>query len=362
MDCPHVPDLAFGELAERSGAKPGRTGSRSAARWSLPIAATTIACTATATCRSDDPVARERELDTAEVVRILDEIAAAGCLYLTITGGEPLLRRDFSEIYTHAKSLGLLVSLMTNGTLITDRVADLLADYYPFAVAITLYGMTRETYERVSRDPGSYDRCLQGIDRLLARGIEPNLRTIPMVTNHEEVGAMKAFADARGLKFQFDPLLNPRKDGDAYDFSLRLRPEEIVEIDLLDGARLQRMKEYCEERSSLVFGRDLFHCGAGMISFSVNPYGRLGMCLMSSPSFPGYDLRSGTFEEGWNGLIAQQRSRKATRAFACESCENRLFCGWCPLWSDLENDDPESPVGYLCEVASHRAEVLGWGS
>lgn len=359
MDCPHVPDLAFGDLAGRLR--------REARSDRIPLSGLVEL---TYRCNSDcvhcycnlpagDAEARSRELSTVQVKAILDEIAGAGCLYLTVTGGEPLLRPDFADIYVHAKERGFLVSLMTNGTLITEEIADLLADYYPLAVAITLYGMTRETYERVSRVRGSFDRCLAGINRLIERGIKPNLRTIPMAASNGEVAEMRAFARERGLKFQFDSLLSPRKDGGVFDFAQRLSPREVAEIDLLDENRAESLRGLIEGQPAGPLNGGLFQCGAGATAFSISPHGELGMCAMSSPAFPGYDLLSGSFAEGWHHHIPRLRGRQVTRSFACVTCDKRAFCGWCPVWADLENGDPESRVAYLCQVAEQREAVLG---
>src|SRR6185503_239215 len=104
------------------------------------------------------------ELTLDEHRRILDQMAAAGCLWLLYTGGEILARRDFLDIYTHAKRNGFLITLFTNGTMITEKVADYLAEWRPFSVEITVYGRTRATYERLTGVPGSYDKCMRGID------------------------------------------------------------------------------------------------------------------------------------------------------------------------------------------------------
>ena len=123
-----------------------------------------LAC---AHCYNNLPVgdreALRRELSTDELRRIIDEIADAGCLWLLFTGGEIFARKDFLEIYTHAEQRGLLVSLFTNGTQVTPAIADYLAIWRPFAIEITLYGRTRETYERLTGVPGSFDRCMRGI-------------------------------------------------------------------------------------------------------------------------------------------------------------------------------------------------------
>jgi MoaA/NifB/PqqE/SkfB family radical SAM enzyme len=98
----------------------------------------------------NDQDAINKELSTEKVCDILDQIADAGCLWLLLTGGEPLVRRDFLEIYTYAKKKGFMISLFTNGTLLTEKMADYLAEYPPFILEITLYGVTKETYESIT--------------------------------------------------------------------------------------------------------------------------------------------------------------------------------------------------------------------
>src|SRR4051812_41298228 len=117
----------------------------------------------------DDSSARSLELTTDEHRRIVDEIVEMGCLWLLYSGGEIFARRDFLDIYKHAKRAGLLVTLFTNGVLVNERVADVLADWTPFAVEVTLYGRTRETYEALTGIPGSFDKCMRGIELMLER-------------------------------------------------------------------------------------------------------------------------------------------------------------------------------------------------
>ena len=90
----------------------------------------------------NDSEARSRELDYAEHCRLLDELADEGCLWLLYTGGEIFARRDFLDIYTYAKKKGFIITLFTNGTLVTERIADHLVAWRPFAIEITLYGLT----------------------------------------------------------------------------------------------------------------------------------------------------------------------------------------------------------------------------
>ena len=110
-----------------------------------------------------DMEAKQREMTKEEHFKMLDELVDMGCFWLLYTGGEIFARKDFLEIYTYAKKKGFLITLFTNGTIINEQIADYLVEWPPFAIEITLYGRTRETYEALTAVPGSYDRCLRGI-------------------------------------------------------------------------------------------------------------------------------------------------------------------------------------------------------
>ena len=114
---------------------------------------------------------RHPEMNTRQILSIIDEITEAGCLYLLMTGGEPLLRKDFPEIYSHAKRSGLVITIFTNGTLMTDRILDLFENLPPSVVEISLYGATASTYETITGTPGSYEKCLNAVRRLSERKI-----------------------------------------------------------------------------------------------------------------------------------------------------------------------------------------------
>jgi len=140
----------------------------------------------------------DTQLSLGEIKRILDQLTDAGCLWLLLTGGEPLLRRDFLDIYDYAKRKGLILTIFTNGTLVTPRIADFLAEWRPFKIEITLYGATQETYERVTGIPGSYTCCRRGIDLLLERNLPLSLKTIVMTLNHHELDEMKLLSTRLG--------------------------------------------------------------------------------------------------------------------------------------------------------------------
>jgi len=308
----------------------------------------------------NDVAARRAELSTDEHRRVIDEIAGLGCLWLLYSGGEIFARRDFFEIYEHAKRSGLLVTLFTNGILIDERMADRLADLPPFAIEITLYGNTRETYERLTRIPGSYDRCMRGIDLLLERKLPLALKTVAVSVNRHEVFDMKAFADNLGVEFKFDAMINPRIDCSSAPLAVRLSPEELVEMDLRDATRVAEWRRLAEDFQPIPVSqgetKSLYDCGGGVNSFAIDPYGNLTICVLSH--FDKFNLRDGSFAEGWDFLTNNIRAKKTTRPSKCTACSLKSVCGMCPANGELEHGDAEAPVDFLCHTAHLRAAAF----
>ncbi len=307
-----------------------------------------------------DAAARDRELTRDEHYRLLDELVEAGGMWLLYTGGEIFARRDFLDIYTRARQNGFLITLFTNGNLITPRVADHLAAYRPFAIEITLYGRTRETYERLTGIPGSFDKCMRGIDVLLERGLPLALKTVAVSINKHEVWDMQRFADDLGVEFKFDTAMNPRIDCSQSPLAVRLSPEEVVAFDLEDPKRMNEWEIFAEKNFKPANPPEredeLYHCGGGVTSFSIDPYGRMSICILSQQD--KYDLRTGTLREGWEGFLRNVRRKKITRPTKCTDCQLKTMCGMCPANGELENGDPEAPVDFLCRVAHLRAHAF----
>jgi radical SAM protein with 4Fe4S-binding SPASM domain len=306
-----------------------------------------------------DLEAKRGELTYDEHCRILDEMAEAGCLWLLYTGGEIFARKDFLDIYTYAKKKGFLISLFTNGTLISAEIADYLVEWRPFAIEITLYGRSKETYERLTGIPGSYDRCLRGIHLLLERRLPLKLKTVAVSINKHEIGEMKKFAEELGVGFKFDGMMNPRIDCSQSPLSVRLQPWELVKMDLEDPERVADWKKFAARFNHSTppeHGDEVYQCGGGINGFAIDPEGKMSICVLSQ--FDSYDLRRGSFREGWDHFLREVRRKKITRVTKCTACEIKSICGMCPANGELENGDPELPVDFLCHAAHLRARAL----
>ena len=310
-----------------------------------------------------DLPARNRELSKEEHFKLADDLADLGVFWLLYSGGEIFARKDFLEIYTYAKKKGFLITLFTNGTMINEKIADYLVEYPPFAIEITLYGRTKETYEALTGIPGSYERCLRGIEHLRQRKLPLKLKTVATTVNKHEVFAMKRFAEEDlGLPFKFDGLMNPRLDCSQSPLEVRLSPEDVVALDMYPERNRLEYRKLAEDGLSkpptLEGQENLYFCGGGMSAFAINPYGEMSICVLSQQET--YSIRDGSVKDGWEKFLLQVRGKKRLRPTKCMSCKIQSLCSMCPAQGELENGDPESPVEFQCEVAHLRAMSMGF--
>jgi radical SAM protein with 4Fe4S-binding SPASM domain len=321
-----------------------------------------------------DNAAQKKELTINQISRIADQAGALGSLWCLLSGGEPLLREDFAEIYLMLKKKGLLVSVFTNACLLTAEHIELFKKYPPRDIEVTVYGVTEETYERVTRRPGSYAAFSRGLNLLLKNKVKVRLKAMALRSNVGELAAIAAFCRQQTKDyFRFDPMLHLRFDGDAERnreiIAERLPPEEIVAIEQADEGRSEALKKNCEQ---LIFSEGdhrschhLFHCGAGNSSFTVSYDGFFRLC--SSLWHPDcvYDLKKGTLAEAWNKFVPRVRAlTSADHEFLekCFSCSIINLCLWCPAHAHLESGRLDAWSEYFCLVAHARALAIGKSS
>lgn len=292
------------------------------------------------------------EMDTATIFKILDEITAAGCLNLLLTGGDPLMRKDFIDIYQYAVKKGLLLRVFTNGTMITEEIVALFKKFPPVTIEITLYGATEQTYEKVTGIAGSYKRCLQGIEKLLAINVPLVLKTVVMTLNKHEFFAIEQLAKNLGTRFRYDCIIRPQLDGDKRPMRLRLLPEEVIAIDFATAERSNDWVRQDKEHANCSVLSKVYNCGAGRYSFHVDPYGNLMPCITAVRY--KYSLLTGSFQDGWDKFFPPILEQKVAANFKCGKCPNIFLCSFCPATFYLENGSEVEHSAYMCQIGHLR--------
>ena len=322
-----------------------------------------------------DKDAFAREMTTEQVAEILEQAAELGCLQVRFTGGEPLLRRDFEELYLFARRLGLKVLLFSNARRLGaerqgEKLVDLLARVPPLVpVEVTVYGMHRESYEAVSRAPGSFEQFRRGVDLLLERGIPFVVKGVVLPPNRAEIDEFEAWAATipamtavPGCALLLD-LRNRRDDPEKNRLieSMRLAPQDAVAVLARDETAYRRDKAEFAARFMRPLGDRLFGCGAGQ-GLSIDAYGRVQPCMGIRAPELTEDVRTMSLSAALERFATLREVRAANPDYLrrCAICFLHGFCEQCPAKSWAEHGTLDTPVEYLCQVAHEEARFLGW--
>ena len=319
----------------------------------------------------DDIAAKERELSTEKIKEILKEAAALGCLILRFTGGEPLLREDFEELYIFARRLGLKVLLFTNGTLISPNLAKLFARIPPLQrIEISVYGMTARSYEAISRISGSFEAAWRGIHLLLESKVPFVVKGALLPPNRDEIEEFESWTSTLPWMDKSPPYsmfynLRCRRDSKEKNRlikKLRLSPEKILEILTRKKEEyLKEMKDFCS-KFIIPSGENLFSCGAGVESGCVDAYGHFQLCIMLRHPDTIYDLKQGFFKDAvmtFFPKILKMKPKNPDYLACCARCFLKGLCEQCPAMAWMEHGTLDTPVEYLCEITHAQARYLG---
>jgi MoaA/NifB/PqqE/SkfB family radical SAM enzyme len=316
-----------------------------------------------------DSADRERELSVGEILGIVEAARRMGCRHWSISGGEPMIRADFAEIFASITDRAASYTLNTNGTLITPKIARLMKR--KGSKLIALYGATADVHDGVTRNPGSFEALTAGIAYLREEGAGFTVQIIPMRSNFHQFKAMVRLAESWSPSWRIGASwLYLAADGDPERNRLireeRLTPDEVAEVDPFVGWA-EGLDE--EERLSCrsAEGEGLYAaCVASRRDFHVDPFGGMSFCgFVVDPSLRT-DLRRMDFRKAWEDeLPAMARKIKPDGAarLSCAACDLREDCPWCPVFAYLEHGDHAARVEYLCGIArAQRSRREAWAA
>ncbi len=300
---------------------------------------------------------KDEELNTSQWKKIFDEIKREGCIYLTFTGGDPLVREDFLELYSYAKKRCFIITIFTNGQALNGKILSYLARSLPFSIELTLNGITKETYESITQVKKSFFRIMENIKKIKEKKLPLVLKSNCLKQNKDEIAKIKVFADSFLGKrrdkyhFKYGPMVYPRLNQDKIPTDFRLSFKELLDLRKQDtDIWQQHQKGLNADFPDL--GRDksfLYRCTAWREQFFINPYGRLKFCNFSEKF--SVDLKTTAFKEGFYKIFPKLLNEKFKTNSKCKACRLRPLCYYCPARAFLETGDEEGPVEYYCQLA-----------
>ena len=302
------------------------------------------------------------ELAADEIRRLVDDARAMGCREWFVSGGEPMLRPDFPEIFTEITAKSAWYTLNTNGTLITPEIARLLRRKGTKLVA--LYGATAEVHDAVTRNPGSFEALRRGVAYLREAGAGFSVQVVPMKTNISQYDAMIRLAESWSPSWRLGATWlylsasgDPAKNAEI--LAERLDPARVVELDGAGpGALTDDAASSCGSPPSS--GGLYANCLAGRRDFHVDPRGGMSFCGFVKDPALRLDLRTMSFAEAWDTrlpLLASAAVPTKPRAGNCGACDLRPDCKWCPVYAYLECRDHEAKIEDLCAIARETRRV-----
>ena len=307
---------------------------------------------------SENPQLLAGELTAEQWIHMAKQAFDAGTLNLLLTGGEPMLRNDFCEIYEGIYKTGFLLTLYTNATLVTPEIMAVLKKYPPHRIGVTLYGASNATYEKVTGCADGFDRALAGIGQLMTLPSQLDFRTTLIRESAADMDALEAL-----VKTQFGKSLTHTsrvfgsvRGGCCQPELYRLSPEENFEMtygrtlrrireNLPPGLqdcvrlRLQQVEKACQKQQYTLMG-----CSAGMDSYTISYDGKLLGCQMLGGFWT--DATQG-FAKAWDQY--PQTVKLPARETACDGCDHRQLCTVCPAVRMAECKNLTDIPQYICD-------------
>jgi mycofactocin radical SAM maturase len=320
--------------------------------WELTYACN-LACVH---CLSSSGRRDPHELSTAECMAVIDELERMQVFYVNIGGGEPTVRRDFWELLDYATAHHVGVKFSTNGSRITDRIAERLAASDYVDVQISLDGATPEVNDAV-RGPGSYATAVGAMQALAGAGFGGfKLSVVATRHNAGQLDAFKAIADRYGAQLRLTRLRPSGRGADVWDELHPTREQQRAIYSwllargeqVLTGDSFFHLNGYGEALPGLNL------CGAGRVVCLIDPVGDVYACPFAiHERFLAGNVRArGGFAAVWRDSELFRELRRPQSAGACGSCglfdKCRGGCMAAKFFTGLPLDapDPECVLGH----------------
>lgn len=296
------------------------------------------------------PVVNDVPLSFEEIVSALDQLQALGVLYLTLTGGEPMLHPRFWQIAAEAKKRSFALRIFTNGIAINEEIADRLETLCPYVIEISIHGSNAQTAEALNQVPGSHRRLMKALRLLRERNVRAFVKCVVTKLVENELEEIKAIGDQFGYPVFFDPILTPSDDAENYPLELKASDDAI--------RRLFESEELNVGNSPFERTPEQFNCSVATGTVNIDPYGYVNPCIQWRQNVG--NIRKQPLKEIWENSQELESIRALNRKLPMilkELAPDSQFCSHCPGLSLVRYGDPERPEEQHLRVARIRAEA-----
>jgi AdoMet-dependent heme synthase len=278
------------------------------------------------------------EMTTSEIKDLLDQLAEAGVFFLTLSGGEILMRKDFFEILEYARMRGFCVKLKTNAVLIREKEAERIRDLAVESIQISIYSHRPEVHDAITKVPGSLRRSINAIRFLQSEGLRVTIANVLMLQNIQDYPGVRALGAELGVEVTIDPTITPKMDGDRSLLDLNIDQAALERVFREEGM-IENSGESCAPPSGPdAEVLDSLPCSAGHTACYVSPYGDVYPCVQFP--LPSGNVRRDKFLDIWrhSPQLNEVRSITLGDLTGCSHCSNLKSCTRCPGLAYMEGN------------------------
>ena len=293
-------------------------------------------------------------LRVEEVKNILDQLAEASTLYLTLSGGEVLTRKDFLEIAQHARNLHFALRILTNGTLIDKAMAEEIASLNSEIVAISIYSTKSDVHDKITKVSGSFRKSISATEMLRDKDTRLKISTVIMKDNAGDYRDVYELSRQLNAAFQADYRITPKTNGNKTPLAVHIDEKYLPQL-LSDSIFTEKSEPEPQEIYSGIF--NTIPCGAGHMSCYITPYGDVYPCVQL-PINCG-NLKEVSFAEIWKNSfkLSEFRSVTISDIISCSQCEFFKYCRICVGLNFVEEGSMFSPSKRVCREARIMKEL-----
>jgi radical SAM protein with 4Fe4S-binding SPASM domain len=296
------------------------------------------------------------EMTTVEIKSVLQHLARAGVFFLTISGGEPLVRQDCFEIIEYARALRFNVKLKTNAILIREKQAKRLRALGVEQIQISVYSHRPEVHDGITKVRGSLVRTLAAIRLLRLHGLKVTIANVLMKNNFQDSDGVRALAHDLDAHYSLDPTITPMIDGNGSVLQYRMPSSELADV-FRNPDLVGDVESFCAPPPPVDDDvREGLPCSAGHTSCYISPYGDLYPCVQF-PLACG-NVRRQPFLEIWqtSAQLKEVRSIRGKDLGTCSSCAHLGTCTRCPGLAFMEGN-MRGPSSADCEKSFARTGI-----
>lgn len=294
-------------------------------------------------CGSGCGIPLEDELSTEEALKVCDDLGRLGCGHLTLSGGEPFMRKDWPLLTRRLKENGVAVNCISNGWFVDQELLDTAKRVGISNIGVSLDGL-KETHDFI-RMKGSFERALGALELMRQNGMPTVVCTTVNKKNIKELSRLKDIIYERGVqRWQFQignpmgnllknsELLLPREGiEELVNFCHDTMKEGRVVIDIADCIGYYSKKDIELRKMSQQSSDGVWRgCGAGKTAVGIRANGDIYGCLsIRDDKYTEGNVRIKSLCEIWSKPDAFAWNRKMSGdqlTCFCAECQYGPIC------------------------------------